>query len=108
MKTLIGIPTLNEKLNVSIIYKKIRKFDKKSDILFFDDNSKDGTNEEIKKIISKDSKVFLKTRLNKFGIGSAHKEIIKYSFKKKISYTYYYGCRWYSRTKIYISNVEKD
>ena len=83
MKTLIGIPTLNEKLNVSIIYKKIRKFDKKSDILFFDDNSKDGTNEEIKKIISKDSKVFLKTRLNKFGIGSAHKEIIKYSFKKK-------------------------
>lgn len=83
MKTLIGIPTLNEKLNVSIIYKKIRKFDKKSDILFFDDNSKDGTIEEIKKIISKDNKVFLRTRLNKFGIGSAHKEIIKYSFKKK-------------------------
>ena len=34
MKTLIGIPTLNEKLNVRIIYNKIRKFDKKSHILF--------------------------------------------------------------------------
>ena len=34
MKTLIGIPTLNEKLNVEIIYNKIRKFDKKSDIHF--------------------------------------------------------------------------
>ena len=83
MKTLIGIPTLNEKLNVKIIYNKIRKFDKKSHILFFDDNSKDGTIEEIKKIISKDKKVFLKKRLNKSGIGSAHKEIIKYSFKKQ-------------------------
>lgn len=83
MKTLIGIPTLNEKLNVHIIYNKIRKYDKKSDILFFDDNSKDGTIEEIKKIIVKDDKVFLKKRLNKQGIGSAHKEIIKYSFKKK-------------------------
>ena len=83
MKTLIGIPTLNEKLNVKIIYSKIRKFDKKSDILFFDDNSKDGTIEEIKKIISKDNKVFLKKRSNKLGIGSAHKEIIKYSFKKQ-------------------------
>ena len=43
MRTLIGIPTLNESFNVKNIYKKIRKIDKKSDILFIDDNSKDGT-----------------------------------------------------------------
>ena len=62
MKTLVGIPTLNEKLNILKIYKKIRKFDKKKDILFLDDNSKDGTIEEVKKIIKKDKKVFLKIR----------------------------------------------
>ncbi len=83
MKTLIGIPTLNEKLNITKIYSKIRKIYKKSDILFFDDNSKDGTIEEIKKILKKDKKVYLKIRKKKFGIGSAHKEIIKYSFKNK-------------------------
>ncbi len=83
MKTLVGIPTLNEKLNILKIYKKIRKFDKKKDILFLDDNSKDGTIEEVKKIIKKDKKVFLKIRKKKLGIGSAHKDIIKYSYKKK-------------------------
>ncbi len=83
MKTLIGIPTLNEKLNITKIYSKIRKIYKKCDILFFDDNSKDGTIEEIKKIIKRDKKVYLKIRKKKFGIGSAHKEIIKYSFKNK-------------------------
>ena len=83
MKTLIGIPTLNEKLNVTKIYSKIRKIYKKSDILFFDDNSKDGTIEEIKKIIKRDKKVYLKIRKKKSGIGSAHKEIIKYSYKNK-------------------------
>ena len=83
MKTLIGIPTFNEKLNISKIYLKIRQIDKKNDILFLDDNSTDGTILEIKKIISKDSRVNLKIRKKKLGIGSAHKEIIKYAFKKK-------------------------
>lgn len=86
MRTLIGIPTLNESFNVKNIYKKIRKIDKKSDILFIDDNSKDGTILEIKKIKSLDKKVILKIRPKKLGIGSAHKDIIKYSFKKKYNF----------------------
>ena len=84
MRTIIGIPTLNENLNVRNIYKKIRKIDKKSDIFFIDDNSKDGTIREIKKIKSLDKKVILKIRPKKLGIGSAHKDIIKYAFKKNI------------------------
>lgn len=86
MRTLIGIPTLNENLNIKKIYKKIRNIDKKSDILFIDDNSSDGTISEIKKIKLVDSKVFLKIRPKKRGIGSAHKDIIKYSYKKKYNF----------------------
>ena len=85
MKTLIGIPTYNEDLNILEIYRKIRKIDKKSDILFIDDNSNDGTIIKIKKIKLKDKKIYLKIRPKKLGIGSAHKDIIIYSYKRKYS-----------------------
>ena len=42
MKLLI-IPTLNERKNITILFKKIKKIDQKIDILFVDDNSIDGT-----------------------------------------------------------------
>ena len=38
-KLLIIIPTLNESKNVTIIFNRIKKFQRKSDILFIDDNS---------------------------------------------------------------------
>ena len=38
MKLLI-IPTLNERKNITILFKKIRKIDQEIDILFVDDNS---------------------------------------------------------------------
>ena len=52
-KILIIIPTLNEKGNVSIILKKIKKFNSKASILFVDDNSNDGTLNEIKNLKKK-------------------------------------------------------
>jgi len=83
MKILIGIPTLNEKKNVSLIFRKIKKLNLKLDILFLDDNSKDGTLEEIDNIKNNNKNVLKIVRNKKLGIGSAHKEIIKYSKKKK-------------------------
>ena len=47
-KILIIIPTLNEKGNISIILKKINKCQKQASVLFVDDNSKDGSVNEIK------------------------------------------------------------
>ena len=40
MKLLI-IPTLNEKKNITSLFNKIKKIDKKLNILFIDDNSTD-------------------------------------------------------------------
>jgi len=48
MKFLIIIPTLNEHKNISLIYNKIFNIFKKNvEILFIDDNSSDGSKEEI-------------------------------------------------------------
>lgn len=47
------IPTLNEKKNVGILAKKLSRIKFISEIIFVDDNSKDGTFKEIKKISNK-------------------------------------------------------
>ena len=72
-KILIIVPTLNESGNVTIIFKQIKKFQKKSDILFIDDNSIDGTKKEILHLKKISKKVFYLFRKNKKGIGSAVK-----------------------------------
>ena len=64
-KDLIIIPTYNECLNSTIIYEKIRFYNKNIDILFIDDNSPDNTSEIIKKIQNKDEKVYLIEREKK-------------------------------------------
>ena len=48
MKTCVIVPTLNEKNNVYKLIEKIRKTKIKLDVLFIDDNSNDGTQNEIK------------------------------------------------------------
>jgi len=82
MKTIIIIPTLNEKKNINILIKKISKINKKFDLLIIDDNSSDGTQEEIVKLNKKNKKIKYIFRDNKYGVGSAHKEGLSYAFKK--------------------------
>ena len=67
-KDIIIIPTYNEKLNIRLIYDRIRNNNSTSEILFIDDNSPDGTSQEIKKLINVDSKVHILSRENKLGI----------------------------------------
>ena len=58
MKFLIIIPTLNENKNISLIYNKIFNIFKKNvEILFIDDNSSDGSKEEIINLNRKNKKV---------------------------------------------------
>lgn len=82
-KIIIIIPTLNEKKNISLLISKIYKINNKFDLLFIDDNSSDGTQEEIIKNNKRDKKIKYIFRKKKFGIGSAHKEGLLYAYKKK-------------------------
>ena len=82
MKLLI-IPTLNESKNITTLFKKIKKVEQKLNILFVDDNSTDGTREEILTLKKKNKSVYFIFRPKKLGIGSAHKDGLKYAYKKK-------------------------
>ena len=82
MKLLI-IPTLNERKNITTLFKKIRKIDQKIDILFVDDNSTDGTRQEILYLKKRNKSIYYIFRPRKLGIGSAHKDGLKFAYKKK-------------------------
>lgn len=92
MKFLIIIPTLNEKGNITLIYKKILKYCKNFRILFIDDNSKDGSQEEIINLRKKDKNIDFVFRKKKLGIGSAHKLGILKGFQNKYRYILTMDC----------------
>ncbi len=81
LRKIVIIPTYNEKYNVPIIYKKIRKYNRNLKILFVDDNSPDKTIDVIKNIQKKDTNVKFLLRKKKQGIGAAHKFAISWAIK---------------------------
>jgi len=85
MKTLVIIPTLNEKINIFDLYKKLKKLNIKFDMLFVDDNSDDGSQEVIKKLAKKNKNVKYIFRPKKMGIGSAHKDAFKWAYQRRYS-----------------------
>ena len=79
-KILIGIATYNECDNIKNLIEEIINFGGKNiDILIVDDNSSDGTIEEIKKLQKKINNIFLVVRMEKLGLGSAHKRILHFA-----------------------------
>jgi dolichol-phosphate mannosyltransferase len=86
-KTLIVIPTLNEEKNIRKIAHKIILLKKNFlNILFIDDNSSDRSQLEIILLKKKYKKINYLFRKNKRGIGSAHKDGIKFAFRNKFDY----------------------
>ena len=92
MRFLIVIPTLNEFQNICTIYKKIVKLYKNANILFIDDNSSDGSREEILNLRKSNKKVNYIFRKQRLGIGSAHKLGIKIAKKNNYRYVCTMDC----------------
>jgi dolichol-phosphate mannosyltransferase len=88
MKTLIVMPTYNEKDNIKKILPMIRNLGKNIHILVIDDASPDGTAAEVKKIAKKNRNVKLIERNGKLGLGTAYVEGFKYALKKKYDYIF--------------------
>lgn len=79
-KILVLLPTYNEKENVETIHGQIRGLGIPLDILFVDDNSPDGTGEILDALSSRDPGVFVLHRPGKLGVGSAHKDGIRWAY----------------------------
>ena len=77
-KTLIATATYNEAKNIKIFLNRTINLKMKLDILIIDDNSPDGTSEEIEKIKQKNNNIYLIKRTKKSGLDTAHKIIYKF------------------------------
>lgn len=80
LKTLIFIPTYNERGNVQSICEQILQLGLDTEILFLDDNSPDGTGEVLDELARRHNEVHVIHRSGKLGIGSAHIDGINWAY----------------------------
>lgn len=69
-RTLVVLPTFNERPNLEGLVRAIRSED--CDVLVVDDNSPDGTGELADRLAGNDPRVLVEHRAGKLGLGSAH------------------------------------
>lgn len=74
MKTLIFVPTYNERENVARMRADLQALPFEKDLLFLDDNSPDGTGALLDDMARADGNISVLHRSGKLGIGSAHVE----------------------------------
>ena len=80
-KILVFTATFNELDNIKNLVSSIKKQPSNPHILIIDDNSPDGTSEEIKKLQNNFKNLFLIKRNSKLGLDSAHKEAYEFALK---------------------------
>ena len=78
---LVMIATYNEAKNIKLMLDRLSTMPLEFDILIVDDNSPDGTGQIVAEIMSKKSGIYLISRAEKLGVGSAHLEGIRYAYR---------------------------
>ena len=81
-KTIIVVPTYNERGNIHTVYQKIFRATKACDLLIVDDNSPDGTGRIADELAYKDKRVKALHRKGKLGLGSAYVHGMKYALQR--------------------------
>ncbi len=88
MKTLIIIPTYNERENAENIINSALSQNESIDILIIDDGSPDGTADIVKNMMKNNKKINLIERPKKMGLGSAYVRGFKYAIKNNYDYVF--------------------
>ena len=88
---LIILPTLNEAKNVKKLFILLKKMKLNLKYLFIDHGSDDGTQEILKDIKKKNKQKVFIIQKKREGIGKAHKDGLKWAYKKKIQLCNNYG-----------------
>ena len=81
-KTLLFIPTYNERGNVERLYREILGLYPGLDFLFIDDHSPDGTGEVIDRLSKENPRVAVIHRPGKLGVGGAHLDGIAWAYDR--------------------------
>jgi dolichol-phosphate mannosyltransferase len=79
-KTLIFVPTYEERDNVQAMVAELRRHAPDADIVFMDDHSPDGTGELLDAIAKTEPRLKVIHRPGKLGIGGAHLDGIAYAY----------------------------
>jgi dolichol-phosphate mannosyltransferase len=79
-RTLIFIPTYNERENAANMCEQVHRLGLDADVLFVDDNSPDGTGALLEGLRERFPRLIVHHRAGKLGIGSAHAEAIGWAY----------------------------
>ncbi len=91
--SVIIIPTYNEIENVERMTRKVMSLEKDFHILYVDDNSPDGTADQIKALqIEFPGRIFLESRTGKLGLGTAYIHGFKWSIKNQYDFIFEMDC----------------
>lgn len=82
MKSLIIIPTYNERENVERLVQALFDLNREIEILIVDDNSPDGTGEIADRLAARDQRVHVLHRPGKQGLGSAYIQGFKFALNR--------------------------
>jgi dolichol-phosphate mannosyltransferase len=103
MKTLIIIPTYNERENIGSIVPLVLERDPSIHVLIVDDNSPDGTGEIAEAMSKEDHRIFVIHRQNKAGLGTAYITGFKFALEKGFDLIFEMDCD-FSHDPKYISD----
>jgi len=107
MKSLIIIPTYNEKENIEKLIEEIWKLNKGFHILIIDDNSSDGTGRIADGLAGKFSEVSVIHRSAKLGLGTAYITGFKYALENNYDLVFTMDADFSHQPKYLIDLLEK-
>jgi len=107
MKSIIIIPTYNEKENIERLIEEIWKLNRDFHVLIIDDNSPDGTGRIADALAQKYSEVFVGHRPGKLGLGTAYITGFKYALENNYNLIFTMDADFSHQPKYLIDLLEK-
>jgi len=85
-KSIVIIPTYNEKENIRQIITEVLSLDPNIDVLVVDDGSPDGTADIVRSLQAEQTRIHLITRQGKLGLGTAYITGFKWGLQRDYEY----------------------
>ena len=87
--SIVIIPTYNEKENIEKIIRYVFKLTQPFDVLIVDDNSKDGTAQIVKSLLTEfPNQLFIEERAGKMGLGTAYIHGFRWALPRNYQYIF--------------------